>query len=185
MKQINRTDRLLLKILEPNYDDAARILDFQYRNDPIFQRFEPEHSEDFFTLDHQMRLLEAEYNAALRISMIRFWIYRQEFPFEPIATMSFRGITQGCEQSCKIGYKMDLEYWHHGYMTEAVEAGIALIFREIDLHRIIATIMPENLPSIRLAKRVGFHFEGLEEKAYQVNGRWEDHERWALINPNH
>ena len=183
MKYTYKTDRLILRIIEPNISDAEKILDFQLRNDDLFQRYEPVHSENFFTVDHQVKLLEAEHNAALRSSLIRFWIFLRDDPENLIATVSFRNITFNFQYSCKIGYKLDAAYFHHGYMTEAVKKGVDIMFTECGLHRIVATIMPENLPSIRLARRVGFQYEGTERKSNLVNGRWEDHERWAIINP--
>ncbi len=183
MKFSYKTDRLILRIIEPNSADAAKIMDFQYRNDELFSRYEPVHSENFFTLDHQIKLLDAEYNAALRMSMIRFWLFLRDDPSDVIGTVSFREITLHFARCCKIGYKLDQDYFHQGLMTEAVKKGTEIMFEEAELHRIIATIMPENTPSIRLAKRIGFSYEGTERKAYLVNNRWEDHERWTLLNP--
>ena len=183
MRYSYRTDRLVLRIIEPNQTDAKHILDFHMRNDDVFQKYEPTHSEEFMTLDHQMKLLDAEMNAATRLSLIRFWVFLKSDPDTVIGTTSFRNISMNFERSCKIGYKLDKDYWHMGYMTEAVYRAIGIMFDEVELHRIVATIMPENAPSIALAKRLGFKFEGVERSSYMVNGAWEDHERWALISP--
>jgi ribosomal-protein-alanine N-acetyltransferase len=45
-------------------------------------------------------------------------------------------------------------------MSEALSAIIDLGFQEMELNRIEAVVMPENLGSIRLLEKLGFHNEG-------------------------
>lgn len=49
--------------------------------------------------------------------------------------------------------------WGHGYTTEAACAVREYAFCELALMRIISLIDPENVPSIRVAEKTGFHFE--------------------------
>ena len=71
-----------------------------------------------------------------------------------------------------------------GYMKEGMSQVIGHAFGELGLHRLEANIQPENLPSIALAKSVGFQYEGFSPHFLKINGEWCDHERWALLAPD-
>jgi [ribosomal protein S5]-alanine N-acetyltransferase len=60
-----------------------------------------------------------------------------------------------------IGYELARSSWRQGIMTEALAAIIALGFQEMGLNRIEAVVMPENVASIKLLEKLGFHNEGL------------------------
>ena len=68
-----------------------------------------------------------------------------------------------------------------GYMTEAATAVIRHCFERLDVHRIEATIQPENLSSRRLAARLGFREEGLLRDRLCVEGRFKDLLMCALL----
>ncbi|BDG46028.1 hypothetical protein PspKH34_05890 [Parageobacillus sp. KH3-4] len=57
-------------------------------------------------------------------------------------------------QSCILGYKLDKDEINKGYITEALQKGIEIIFNAYQLHRIEAPIMPRNKASIRVIKKV-------------------------------
>jgi len=67
-------------------------------------------------------------------------------------------------------------------MTEAVKAGIKIMFEEYGMHRIEAYALPNNKASIRVLEKLGFIYEGMANKFLEVNGKWEDHLHYALIN---
>ena len=84
--------------------------------------------------------------------------------------------------SCHLGYKLDNDEINKGYMTEAVEKSIDIIFNEFKLHRIEANIMPRNISSLKVAEKLGFYNEGLAYKYLKINGKWEDHIHMVLLN---
>jgi ribosomal-protein-alanine N-acetyltransferase len=65
-------------------------------------------------------------------------------------------------------------------MTEALRLGLWYAFRDLMLHRVEANIVPENAASVALARRCGLRREGYSPRLLRINGRWRDHERWAL-----
>ena len=69
-----------------------------------------------------------------------------------------------------------------GYTTEALRKAIQVTFEEFHLHRIEAPIMPTKFASIQVVTKIGFQYEGVSRKMLMVNGIWEDHMRWVLLN---
>jgi ribosomal-protein-alanine N-acetyltransferase len=67
-------------------------------------------------------------------------------------------------------------------MTEAISAGVSVIFEDYGLHRIEANIMPKNKRSLRVAEKLGFYNEGYAKKYLKINGVWEDHIHMVKIN---
>ncbi|MGH7631994.1 MAG: GNAT family N-acetyltransferase [Gemmatimonadales bacterium] len=66
-------------------------------------------------------------------------------------------------------------------MREALALALTRIFSRVRLHRVEANIQPDNRPSIRLVRRLGFRREGSSPRYLKLGGRWRDHERWALL----
>ena len=54
-------------------------------------------------------------------------------------------------------------------------------FKAMKLHRVEANIQPRNVRSRALVKKLGFHREGVSPRYLKINGRWRDHERWAIL----
>ena len=80
-----------------------------------------------------------------------------------------------------LGYHLFGGFTRRGYMTEAVGMVLRYAFEELKLHRVEANVQPQNLPSIAVLKRNGFTKEGFSRRYLKINGRWRDHERWAII----
>nr|WP_281352925.1 GNAT family protein [Anaerocolumna sedimenticola] len=61
-------------------------------------------------------------------------------------------------------YYFSPEYWGLGLATEAVQEITRFGFEELKLHRIQATVMPDNTSSLKVLKKVGFVEEGVLKK---------------------
>jgi RimJ/RimL family protein N-acetyltransferase len=59
----------------------------------------------------------------------------------------------------EIGYRLDPDYWSRGLATEAAQAVRDHGFRDLKLPRVISLIHPDNLPSRRVAEKIGMTFE--------------------------
>jgi ribosomal-protein-alanine N-acetyltransferase len=53
--------------------------------------------------------------------------------------------------------------------------------RQLGLHRVEASIRPDNTHSITLVTRIGFRREGFSLRYLKLGGQWRDHERWVLL----
>lgn len=58
-----------------------------------------------------------------------------------------------------LGYRFMKKYWGKGYATESGRAMLELGFHKLKLDRIIASLLPENISSINVLKKLNFQFE--------------------------
>lgn len=182
MNLVYETDRLILKVLKA--DAAEEVLRFYLDNKELFEKYEPDRPRHFYTAAHQKAVLICEYNMTVKLSAVRFYVYRKEQPDKIIGTFCFRNITRSIYQSCEAGYKFDEAYHHKGYAFEALYTGIQIMFDDLKLHRIEANVMPENTASVRLLDALGFSCEGLVKEYALIRGSWRDHLRYSLIAPS-
>lgn len=89
-------------------------------------------------------------------------------------------IVRGSLQSAWIGYWVASDRAGGGVATAAVALLTDHAFREAGLHRLEATVRPENAPSIRVLTKSGFREEGLFKRYLDVDGQWRDHLCFAL-----
>lgn len=97
-------------------------------------------------------------------------------------------IVRGVFDSAYASWYVNVEFSGQGYGTEGVRALLDLAFSKskgLGLHRVQANVVPENLPSIRLAEKVGFRKEGLAERYLRIAGRWQDHVMYAVTVEEH
>ena len=182
MKFTYETDRLILRLL--GEEEAPAVLQFYRKNRAVFEPYEAIHPEQFYTESYQRTLLNCELSLTLKHNLIRFYVFRRENPDEIIGTVCFRNIDRSIYYSCETGYRFSPAYWHKGYAREALAFGIQLMFEEFHLHRIEATVMPENTASIRLLESLAFQQEGIAREYALIQRKWEDHIRFALIRPS-
>ncbi len=179
MDRTIETKRLILKTLRAQ--GAPLVLDYFLRNREFLEKWEPKRGEDFYTEAFQREELSREQAEMDAGRMLRLWIFRKDEQ-RVIGSVNFGSIVRGAFLSCFLGYRLDKDEKDKGYMTEAIKAGIGLMFSEYGLHRIEANIMPRNKRSLRVVEKLGFYNEGYAKKYLRINGVWEDHIHMALLN---
>jgi ribosomal-protein-alanine N-acetyltransferase len=91
-------------------------------------------------------------------------------------------VRRGVAQTATLGYWMGEAHAGRGHMTQAVRAVLDHAFGTLALRRIEAACLPNNSRSIRLLERVGFRREGIARAYLQINGRWQDHAFYAILD---
>lgn len=89
---------------------------------------------------------------------IRWGIILQETD-EFIGTIGLNNLYLAGKKA-EVGYELHPAYWRRGIMKEALQAVLRYSFDELDLFRIGAVTFPENPPSFKLLKKIGFTEEG-------------------------
>jgi len=174
-----KTERLLLKTAKEI--SIEQLLDYYRDNKEFFKPFEPERSESFFTYRQQSIELANDIFYLEHHSALKLFICLRENE-RLIGILSFSQIILGPFKSCYIGYNLDEKKTGKGYMTEAINTGIEIMFKDFGLHRIEGNVMPSNRASIRILEKLGFEYEGTAKKYLSINGRWEDHMHYTLLN---
>jgi ribosomal-protein-alanine N-acetyltransferase len=177
-----QTEQLKLNLLDESY--AGQVLDFFTRNKDHLRQWEPLRTPEYYTVEHQSRMLRNHKRKIEDGQMFQVWMFKKEDADDEtiIGCITLENIERGPFLSCRLGYRMDFEERNKGYMTEALRAVIRYAFDGLDLHRIEAAVMPLNLPSLRVVQKLGFQQEGVSRNYLKINGEWEDHTRWALLN---
>lgn len=89
-------------------------------------------------------------------------------------------IVRGSLCSAWIGYWVGTHVVGGGVATAAAALVVDHCFTTAGLHRLEATVRPENAPSIRVLTKLGFREEGLFRRYLDVAGTWRDHFCFAL-----
>ncbi|MGM7681157.1 GNAT family N-acetyltransferase [Cytobacillus sp. Hm23] len=180
--KIYETERLVLRQIDKSF--VEEVLAYYQRNKDFLAEWEAQRPSDFYTLEIQENNIAKDLESYNEGTSFKLWIFKkvdQDYT-RIIGCISFSLIVRGILQSCILGYKLDKDELNKGFITEALEKAIKVMFQDFGLHRIEAPIIPRNKGSIQVVKKLGFEFEGLSRKMIKVNGVWEDHMRWAIVN---
>jgi len=106
--------------------------------------------------------------------------YVIELDGEFCGQLTIGNVAHGALRSAWIGYWVAREFNGGGIATAALALGVDHGFGAVGLHRIEATVRPENGPSRAVLARCGFREEGLLRRYLEVDGAWRDHLLVAL-----
>ncbi|WP_128895484.1 GNAT family N-acetyltransferase [Longirhabdus pacifica] len=173
-------NHIYIRSFEPS--DATELLNLQIRNKSFFETYALDRNEDFYTLATQEKRINQQIQLEKEDASYHYGIFLNESD-ALIGTINLFDIQRSAYQSAFIGYFLDKSHNGKGYTTEAVKLSLHYAFHELKLHRIEAGVMPHNIRSIRVLEKAGFHKEGIAIKNVKINGKWEDHQVMAIINP--
>lgn len=153
-------------------DNAKELLDYYIKNKEHLERFEPSRDNNFYTYEVQKDILLESYKQFMNGTSFDFGIFKDD---KFIGKIKLSNIVQGVFKSGIIGYSIDKDYEGKGYMKEAVNLVLKYSKEELDLHRIEASILVDNIKSKGVLNSCGFKEVGLNEKYLFINGAWRDH----------
>ncbi|TDL31290.1 N-acetyltransferase [Jeotgalibacillus sp. S-D1] len=163
-------------------NDAKHLLKLERDNRLFFETFSMLRDDDFYTLKSQQERIRKYAEHREKDTSYNFGIFSND-ENELIGSISLFQVMRGSLQNAVVGYFLDENHNGKGYTTEAVKLISHYAFSELKLHRLEAGAMPHNIGSIRVLEKAGFHKEGIAKKNVKINGKWEDHQVLALINP--
>ena len=166
-----------LEVLTPEH--AEKLLEYFIRNEKYLKPFEPDREEGFYTIEAQRRYLSEEYRQFLNGEAVSFGVFKGD---ELIGRVRISNVIYGVFKNAFIGYSIDEKEQGKGYMKQAVRLSCGYAFEFMELHRMEASTLVDNIKSQRVLLSCGFKKVGLSEKYLQIDGKWRDHLNFALIN---
>lgn len=174
------TERLILRFSEES--DLDELIDYYKRNRKFLEPWEPRFEEEFYTYEFQLNKLKFERELRDSGREYRYRIFKKEEPRRNIGNVSVSQIIRGVLQSAFLGYSVDEKENRKGIATEAIRKVIEISFNDLKLHRLEANIIPSNTASVRVIEKLNFVKEGYSKNYCKINGKWQDHLRFAIIN---
>jgi ribosomal-protein-alanine N-acetyltransferase len=98
-----------------------------------------------------------------------------------MGAITLDNIRRGPAQSATLGYWIGKDHARQGYMREAIAAVVHHAFTALDLSRIEAACLPENIASRGVLESSGFKYEGVAQSYLQIAGRWRNHVLYANL----
>lgn len=165
------TDSLILREILPEDRDA------------IFAIFSDEEVTRYYDLVTMRKRKEAEelidffYERFEAENMIRWGITRKD---EDVV-IGTCGYVLLHRHRGEIGYDLRCSEWRKGIMTEAIDAIVDFGFRDMELQRVEALVMPENVASARLLRKLGFTEEGTLRDYDRFKGAFHDMRCFSIL----
>ena len=98
-----------------------------------------------------------------------------------VGAITLHNIRRGPAQTGTLGYWIGAPFARQGYMGEAIGAVVAHAFDTMELSRIEAACLPENVASRGVLEKSGFKYEGVAQSYLQIHGRWRNHVLYSIL----
>jgi [ribosomal protein S5]-alanine N-acetyltransferase len=152
---------ILRPLVPEDCDEVARLL---RENREFMAPFEPLRDERFFTSEGQRERIEENFAGFAIV----------------VDSLISGGVTisdpvYGAFRSAHLGYWVDERMNRRGLATRAVGEAVEIAFGQLDLHRLQAGTMVDNVGSQRVLEKNGFERIGLARRYLRIAGEWRDH----------
>ncbi len=162
---------------EPDWRHFAEIRAASRR---FLEPWEPTWSADALTRDAFLRRLR-RYGTDWRAdAAYNFFIFERGND-QLLGGISIANLRRGVAQTGALGYWIGSQYARQGHMTEALSLLLGFCFENLGLHRVEAACLPHNEASRRLLLGAGFRHEGIARNYLRINGKWQDHDLYAVL----
>ncbi|WP_433674097.1 GNAT family N-acetyltransferase [Microbacterium gorillae] len=150
--------------------DAETLADLASSNADFLAPFEPSRAVDWATPRRQRVSITALLDQP---DVVPFVILDEDG--QVAGRITLNTIQRGVAQSAALGYWVDRDHNGHGLATAAVAAAVAHAFDVLDLYRVDAATLVDNIRSQRVLEKNGFQRIGLSPAYLEIAGRRQDH----------
>jgi [ribosomal protein S5]-alanine N-acetyltransferase len=167
------TDRLHLRPFRPR--DAEDV--FTYASIPEVTRFLPwDTHRSLSDSEGFLNYVVKQYKAGLPAP----WAVVLKETGNVIGTIDFVAWFPE-HRRAELGFVLSKKYWGQGLVPEAARRVIAYGFDHLDLVKIKAPAMTENVQSRKVLEKLGFELEGVLKQEYIIKGKSRDMAMYALM----
>ena len=172
------TERMVLR--PPTHSDHRAWTALRAESETFLRPWEPTWSNDHLSRRAFVnRVYWAQRAIGLGTALPLFLFLRKEEEF--VGAVTLDNIRRGPAQAGSMGYWLGEKFTGQGLMSEAIPAVVHYAFRDLDLSRIEAACLDENVRSQKVLERSGFKYEGIAQAYLQIAGRWRTHRLYASL----
>ena len=172
------TRRMTLRL--PEMADHAAWALLRRHGESFLRAWEPSWSHDHLSRKAFRNRVYWAWRAREEGRALALFLIRRE-DARLLGAITLDNIRRGPAQSAQVGYWIGQDFARQGLMTEALAAVVHHAFTVLDLSRIEAACLPENVASRALLERSGFKYEGVAQSYLQIGGRWRNHVLYANL----
>lgn len=143
---IIKTDRTILR--KTTLADAASLFDIWSDNE-VAQFMNIEKFSTINQAEEMIQAIENEPNAC------RYTIFATNDSMHALGSLGINDINKN-KETIEIGYELARNYWQQGYMYEILNSFLKTISPYLPYKTITAKVLPKNVASIKLLKKLGF-----------------------------
>jgi len=174
-----RGERVCLRL--PAMGDYAAWAELRALSRQHLTPWEPQWARDELTRSSFRRRLRHAQREA-RDDLGYAYLIFAETPLTLVGGLNISNVRRGIAQTASIGYWIGAPYAGRGLMTDAVRAVTHFGFATLRLNRLEAACLPSNAASARVLAKAGFRLEGRARQYLKIDGRWQDHDLYALLH---
>ena len=166
------TERMVLR--PPAHGDFRDWSNLRLESRDFLERWEPLWAPDHLerrSFTHRVQWAQRSIDNGTELPL--FLIRQQDDALLGAITLS--NIRRGPAQAGTLGYWVAARHARRGYMREAILGVVHHAFDTLDLSRIEAACLPENVASRGCLEKCGFKYEGVAQSYLQIHGRWRNH----------
>lgn len=162
-------------------DDSPVLAELLTANRAFLAPWEPTRTEDYFTLEGQLDVIESALERCAQGSVHPRAILDESG--RVVGRITLNEIVRGPLQSCSLGYWLNEADNGRGLAARAVGEIVQIAFAALKLHRVQAGTALDNVRSQRVLERNGFVRFGTAPSYIHIAGRWQDEALYQVINP--
>lgn len=160
-----------LQLLPPASADLDALLAFEVDNRAYFESWVTARAPSYYHRDAIAAAIEQarrehENDAAHQ--------YLAKLDGQIIGRVNLTAVTRPYFNKAQLGYRIGACFGGRGYATRIVALLLEEAFGPLALRRLEATARPQNLGSVAVMRRNGFHQYGKSEQAMLFQGIWSD-----------
>ncbi|MGV8866085.1 MAG: GNAT family N-acetyltransferase [Janthinobacterium svalbardensis] len=160
-----------LQLLPPSSADLPALLAFELDNRAYFERWVTARAPSYY---HQEAIAAAIEQALRERQQDLAYQYLAKLGGQIIGRVNLTAVTRPYFNKATLGYRIGERFGGRGYATHVVALLLEEAFGTLELWRVEATARPQNLGSIAVMQRNGFHQYGHSEKAMRFQDAWSD-----------
>lgn len=178
--QALETERLILK--SPDESFADLLSEFYLANYDFLKKSVPLSEPASYFPEEIINKLKKEKDLSEKGVQMSLYVFRKDQMNKITGNVSLLNITADINGSGNLAYMIDENETGNGFASEAAEKIIEFAFNEMNLSRLDAFVMLNNIPSVKLLEKLNFSKIKTLKNFMNIDGKPEDHFQYRLIN---